>query len=159
MRKFLKTILPVAVIALSFVGCNNTKPQEPKTFIDVTEEGNVVANFDVVDTGVEGGSGITIGENEYLAIDSRLSSGKVHVSVAHGGSDINTLPTKENTGTPTIDRDVEGEGVTEYYEITPGDYMINVKVTEKSAGKIYFNILDKEGATENTQTESESAVG
>ena len=42
----------------------------------------------------------------------------------------------------------EGVGETEYGMIAPGDYMVNVSVTEKASGKINFIIKSDETSAE-----------
>lgn len=126
----------VLVICLAACGKKEAKEGEPKTFIDVLDDGSVVANFDKTEKGTGGGSGITIGEGEYLMIETALTEGKVQVRVVRGGSDIDTPPTKETDTPTTIDSLFEGSGTTEYLEIKPGDYMFNVMVEEKATGTI-----------------------
>ena len=89
----------VLLICLSACGKKEAKEGGPKTFIDVLDDGSVVANFDKTEKGTGGGSGITIEEGEYLIIETALTEGEVQVRVVRGGSDIDALPTKE-TDTP-----------------------------------------------------------
>lgn len=126
----------VLVICLAACGKKEAKEGEPKTFIDVLDDGSVVANFDKTEKGTGGGSGITIEEGEYLMIETALTEGEVQVRVARGGSDIDTPPTKETDTPATIDSVFEGSGTTEYLEIKPGYYMFNVMVEEKATGTI-----------------------
>ena len=161
MKNKLLVLMIAAVIgfsALSMTGCGAETAQndgevvqeEVKPLIAVTETG-LTATFDQTETGNGGGSGITIGEGEYLVIDSELTEGKVQVRVTRGGSDINTPPT-ENETAPTIDYEFEEPGVTEYGMIEPGDYMVMVNVTEKADGKIDFIVKSaEEDTTENQQ--------
>lgn len=126
----------VLLICLAACGKKEAKEGEPKTFIDVLDDGSVVANFDKTEKGTGGGSGITIEEGEYLIIETALTEGEVQVRVVRGGSDIDTPPTKETDTPATIDDVFEGSGTTEYMEIKPGDYMFNVMVEEKATGTI-----------------------
>lgn len=137
-RQFLMRIAAVfAAAAMIFaVAACGKKDAEPKTFIDVLDDGSVLANFDKTGKGTAGGSGITIGENEYLVIDTALTEGKVHVTVVRGSTDIENPPTPDDDTPPTIDFVFEDSGTTEYMEIQPGDYMFNVSVEEKATGTI-----------------------
>jgi hypothetical protein len=128
-------VLIGAVMAFAVLGCGK-KDAEPKTFIDVLDDGSVVANFDKTGKGTAGGSGITIEENEYLVIDTALTAGKVHVTVVRGSTDIDNPPALNDDTPPTIDFVFEDSGTTEYMEIKPGDYMFNVSVEEKATGTI-----------------------
>ncbi|MBR1443593.1 MAG: hypothetical protein IJ583_08675, partial [Firmicutes bacterium] len=130
----------------------NNQQQNAKTFIDIRNDGGLTANFDDTEEGTGGGSGITIAEGQYLSIDSSLTAGKVQVTVTSGGSDINEDPTKDSGKMPTIDYEFESIGVTDYYEIEPGDYMVFVKVNEKASGKIDFIINTKEESQESSDT-------
>ena len=59
-RQFMMRIAAVfvaAVMIFTIMGCTK-KDAEPKTFIDVLEDGSVVANFDKTGKGTGGGSGI-----------------------------------------------------------------------------------------------------
>ena len=86
--KVMCTSLILIFTIVGFTGCG-TSASEPKTFIDVSEDGKTVtANFDKTGKGTGGGSGITIEEGEYLAIDCGLTKGSVHVTVVSGGDDI-----------------------------------------------------------------------
>lgn len=140
--KILKKVTVIAaataVLLICAVACGKkeAKDIEPKTFIDVLDDGSVVANFDKTGKGTGGGSGITIEEGEYLVIDTALTEGEVHVRVVRGGSDIETPPTEEPDTPATIDGVFEGTGTTEYREIKPGDYMFNVMVEGKATGTI-----------------------
>lgn len=137
-RQFMMRIAAVfvaAVMIFTIMGCTK-KDAEPKTFIDVLEDGSVVANFDKTGKGTGGGSGITIGENEYLVIDTALTEGKVHVTVVRGSTDVDDPPSLEDDTPATIDFVFEGSGTTEYMEIQPGDYMFNVSVEEEATGTI-----------------------
>ncbi len=131
----LTAVLMAAAMILMIAACGK-KETEPKTFIDVLDDGSVVANFDQTGKGTAGGSGITIGENEYLMIDTALTEGKVHVTVVRTGNDINNPPTSESDTPATIDYIFEESGNIEYMEIKPGDYMFNVSVEEKATGTI-----------------------
>ena len=126
----------VLLICLSACGKKESKGGGQKTFIDVLDDGSVVANFDKTEKGTGGGSGITIEEGEYLIIETALTEGGVQVRVVRGGSDIDALPTKETDTPATIDSVFEGSGTTEYLEIKPGNYMFNVMVEEKATGTI-----------------------
>lgn len=128
-------VLMAAAMLFAAAGCAK-KETEPKTFIDVLDDGSVVANFDKTGKGTAGGSGITIGEKEYLVIDTALTEGKVHVTVVRGSTDINTPPAPDSNAPATIDVVFEDSGTTEYMEIKPGDYMVNVSVEEKATGTI-----------------------
>ena len=129
---------------VGFTGCGSADSSgEPKTFIDVNEEGTVVtANFDKTGKGTGGGSGITIEEGEYLVIDCGLTEGSVHVTVASGGDDISENPTEEKPA--TIDYVFTDAGLTEYEEIAPGSYMVSVSVDKKATGTITFEVKNKE---------------
>lgn len=133
-------MLLAASMAAVFTGCGAKKAEEeePKTFIDVTDDG-LVAHFYGKNKGVAGGSGITIEEGQFLSIDNQLTQGQVHVTVTAGGDDVNTVPT-ENDTPATIDVvfDQEG-GVTDYYEISPGNYMVTFSVEADAVGDIYAN--------------------
>ena len=123
---FLKKLTVIAaaavlLICLAACGKKEAKEIEPKTFIDVLDDGSVVANFDKTEKGTGGGSGIMIEEGEYLMIETALTVGEVQVRVVRGGSDIDTPPTKETDTPATIDGVFEGIGTTEYLEIRPGD--------------------------------------
>lgn len=153
MKKKLFALAAALLIGLVPAGCGKSQgtsqdstqasSQEAKALIDVTDDGGLVANFDKTGKGTAGGSGITIGEGEYLVIDSQLTEGKVQVTVTHGGSDINTVPTEDTNTIPTIDYEFEGIGETEYGTIEPGDYMVSVNVTENATGKINFTKANK----------------
>ena len=52
-----------AAMIFAVAGCGQ-KDAEPKTFIDVQEDGSVLANFDKTGKGTAGGTGITIEEND-----------------------------------------------------------------------------------------------
>ncbi|MBR1738344.1 MAG: hypothetical protein IJ736_15280 [Firmicutes bacterium] len=132
-------------------GVQESSQEEIKTLINVTDDGGLAANFDKTGKGTGGGSGITINEGEYLVIDSQLTEGKVQVTVTHGGSDINTVPTEDTSTMPTIDYEFEGVGETEYGTISPGDYMVNVNVTETATGKINF-VIKSEITSAKTET-------
>ncbi len=158
MKKKIFALAAAMVIGLMSAGCGagqgtaqeNTQEntqEDIKTFIDVTDDG-LVANFDKSEEGIGGSSGITIGDGEYLVVDSGLSEGKVRVTVTSGGSDINKVPTEDTSTMPTIDHECEGVGETEYGMIAPGDYMVNVSVTEKASGKINFIIKSDETSAE-----------
>ena len=132
-------------MAAVFTGCGakKAKEDEPKTFIDVTDDG-LVAHFYGKDKGVAGGSGISIEEGQYLSIDNRLTEGRVHVTVTAGGDDVNTAPTA-NDKPATIDYTFDQEGgVTDYFEIKPGNYMVTFSVEEDAVGDIYANVKTAE---------------
>ena len=158
MKKKLFALAAVLLMGFVMAGCGESQgtsqestqasTQEAKALIDVTDDGGLVANFDKTEKGTGGGSGITIGEGEYLVIDSQLTEGKVQVTVTHGGSNINTAPTEDTSTMPTIDYEFEGVGETEYGMISPGDYMVNVNVTETATGNINFIIRSNEAAAE-----------
>lgn len=132
------TVLMSAVMIFAIAACGKkeAKDSEPKTFIDVLEDGSVVANFDKTGKETGGGSGITIEEDEYLVIDTALTEGKVHVTVVRGSTDPDNPPALDDDTPATIDGIFEGSGTTEYMEIRPGDYMFSVSVEEKATGTI-----------------------
>ena len=135
----------IASMAAVFTGCGakKAKEDEPKTFIDVTDDG-LVAHFYGKDKGVAGGSGISIEEGQYLSIDNRLTEGRVHITVTAGGNDVETAPTA-NDKPATIDYTFDQEGgVTDYYEIKPGNYMVTFSVEEDAVGDIYANVKTAE---------------
>lgn len=138
MKKIMIFALAAAMI-FAIAGCGK-KDEEPRTFIDARDDGSIVANFDKTEKGTLGGSGITIGEGEYLVIETALTEGKVHVTVVRGGSDKDTSPVEESDTPATIDYVFEGSGVTEYMEIKPADYMFTVSVEEKASGTITASI-------------------
>ncbi|SFI22725.1 hypothetical protein SAMN04487830_1328 [Pseudobutyrivibrio sp. OR37] len=135
----------MSVMSMIFVGCGNkaSAEEDTKAFIDVTDEGKkVTAYFDETIEGTMGGSGVSINDNEYLVIDSKLTEGNIHVRVVPGGNNIDEAPTKEKPA--TIDYVFEGEGKTEYYEIPAGSYMIKVEVDKKATGSIICSVVDNE---------------
>lgn len=137
-RQFMMRIAAVFIAAamiFAVAGCGQ-KDAEPKTFIDVQEDGSVLANFDKTGKGTAGGTGITIEENEYLVIDTALTAGKVHVTVVRGGTDADNPPALDDDTPAAIDFVFEDSGTTEYMEIQPGDYMFTVNVEEKATGTI-----------------------
>jgi hypothetical protein len=137
---FASLILIFTLVGLT--GCGNSSA-EPRTFIDVSEDGKIVtANFDKTGKGTGGGSGITIEEGEYLVLDCELTKGSVHVMVTSGGDDIHENPTEEKPA--TIDYVFSEAGITEYDEIAPGSYMVSVNVDEKATGTITFEVKNKE---------------
>ena len=158
MKKAL-VLLAAALMTVSMAGCGGTKnggseQTEPATFIDTVDNGGFCANFDG-SKGVGGGSGITIGEGQYLVIDSQITEGKVNVVVKSGGSDINTVPgVDDKDKLPTIEHEFDSVGITEYRMISPGDYMITVNTEEGAKGKICFNIVTDEDSTETAESES-----
>ena len=122
-RKFMMRIaavLAAAAMIFAAAACGK-KSAEPKTFIDVLDDGSVL---------------ITIGENEYLVIDTALTEGKVHVTVVRGGTDADNPPALDDDTPAAIDFVFEESGRTEYMEIGAGDYMFNVSVEEKATGTI-----------------------
>lgn len=137
--------LVITTAMVSFIGCGNnaSDDNEPKTFIDVTEDGKkVTAFFDKTGKGTAGGSGITINEDEYLVIDSQVTDGAVQVKVASGGDNINEAPIDDEKQA-TIDYEFDSIGITEYYEIPAGSYMVAVNVTDKATGSITFSVVDR----------------
>lgn len=141
-NKLMCASLLIIFSIVGMTGCGNGT-EEPKTFIDVSEDGKIVtANFDKTGKGTGGGSGITIGEDEYLVIDCGLTKGSVQVKVTSGGDDIDEDPTEEKPA--TIDYVFSEAGVTEYDEITPGSYMATVLVDKKATGTINFEVKSKE---------------
>ena len=160
MKRRFFALTTAAVMAFSMTGCgvtqNNTSngSAAQQTEVNETEtpllapsaEGGLTAAFDKTDAGSGAGSGIAISEGKYLAIDSKITEGKVQVIVKHGGSDINTVPTEDDGTMQTIDHEFDGTGLTEYYEIAPGDYMVFVNVSEKASGTMDFIIKSKEDA-------------
>ena len=140
--KMMCASLLIIFSVVGMTGCGKSSA-EPKTFIDVSEDGKTVtANFDKTGEGTGGGSGISIEEDEYLVIDCGLSKGAVHVTVASGGDDISEVPTVGKSS--AIDYVFTEEGVTEYAEIAPGSYMVLVNVDEKATGTITFEVKNKE---------------
>ena len=140
-RQFMMRVTAVfmaAAMIFAIAGCGKKEAEdsEPKTFIDVLEDGSVVANFDKSGQGTGGGTGITIGENEYLVIDTALTEGKVHVTVVRGSTDPDNPPALDEDTPASIDGVFEDSGTIEYMEIEPGDYMISVSVEEKATGTI-----------------------
>ena len=136
---FALMMLILTMAALTGCGSRKAEDEESKTFIDVTDDG-LVAHFYGNNKGVAGGSGITIGEGQYLSIDNQLKEGGVHVTVTAGGNDVNAAPVKEDHPA-TIDYTFDGNGgVTDYYEIEPGSYMVGFSVEEKAVGDIYVNV-------------------
>ena len=132
--------LVITTAMVSFIGCgkNASDDDEPKTFIDVTEDGKkVTAFFDKTGKGTAGGSGITINEDEYLVIDSQVTDG-----VVSGGDNINEAPIDDEKQA-TIDYEFDSIGITEYYEIPAGSYMVTVNVTDKATGSITFSVVDR----------------
>ena len=131
-------VLMAAAMIFVIAGCSKkeAKDSEPKTFIDVLEDGSAVANFDKTGKGTGGGTGIIIEEDEYLVIDTALTEGKVHVTVVRGSADSDNPPALNDDTPAAIDFVFEGSGTTEYMEIQPGDYMFNVSVEEKATGTI-----------------------
>lgn len=129
-------ISAVMIFAIAGCGKKEAKDSEPKTFIDVLEDGSVVANFDKTAKGTGGGSGIIIEENEYLVIDTALTEGKVHVSLVRGSTDPDNPPTVDDDNPASIDGIFEDSGTIEYMQIEPGDYMFSVNVEEKATGTI-----------------------
>ncbi len=142
-NKGLRTVFSaccLVIISMMFVsGCGRVESssEEPKTFIDISDDGKILqANFDKTEVGTMGASGIEIKEGEYLVLDSEITEGSVNVEVYRGGDDINTLPLGETEDTIayTFDR----KGITEYGEIQPGSYMVKVEVSEKATGSMTF---------------------
>lgn len=141
LRKFFITCTFALFATFICVGCGNkSTSSEPKTFIDVDDEGKVVtANFDKTGKGTAGGTGITIEAGEHLVVDTGLAEGKVHVKVISGGDNIDDTPTSDKNA--TIDYVFSGTGTTEYSEIQPGSYMVFVEVEEKASGTIDFSVV------------------
>ena len=147
-KGFWKKLAAAAVTAamlVSLAACSSAKKdagadgsEDVKTFIDVLEDGSIVCYLDKTEKGTGGGSSITIEEGEYLVIDSEITDGSVHVKVTHGGDDINEAPVDNDTPA-TIDYVFEESGKTEYMEIEPGSYMINISVEKTASGKITFS--------------------
>ena len=160
MKRRLFALTTAVVIGFSMTGCGGTQNNTSngstaqQTEVNETEtpllapsaEGGLTATFDKTDAGSGAGSGITIDEGKYLAIDSKITEGKVQVIVKHGGSDINTVPTEDDGTMPTIDHEFDSTGITEYHEIEPGDYMVFVNVSETASGTMDFIIKSKEDA-------------
>ena len=136
-------IISTFIIFAAFfcVGCGNkSTASEPKTFIDVDDEGKLVtANFDKTGKGTAGGTGITIEEGEYLIIDTGLTKGKVHVKVISGGDDIDDVASIEDSA--TVDHVFSGTETTEYKELQPGNYMVFVEVDDTASGTIDFSVV------------------
>ena len=127
-----------------FMGCARTSNsnEEPKTFIDVTEDGKkVTAFFNETCKGTAGGSGISINDNEYLVIDSQITAGAVQVKVVSGGDNINEVPPEDKPA--TIEYEFDSIGITEYYEIPAGNYMVTVNTTDKATGSITCSVVDR----------------
>ena len=141
LRKFFITCAFALFATFICVGCGSkSASSEPKTFIDVDNEGKVfTANFDNTGKGTAGGSGLTIEDGEHLVVDTGLLEGKVHVKVISGGNDIDDTPTSD--GYATIDYVFSGTGTTEYSEIQPGNYMVYVEVEEKASGTIDISVI------------------
>lgn len=147
-KGFWKKLAAAAVTAamlVSLAACSSAKKdagadgsEDVKTFIDVLEDGSIVCYLDKTEKGTGGGSSITIEEGEYLVIDSEITDGSVHVKVTHGGDDMNEAPVDNDTPA-TIDYVFEESGKTEYMEIEPGSYMINISVEKTASGKITFS--------------------
>ena len=159
-KRFWKVLLSAVVAALmvmSISACGAKKDsgseEEPKTFIDVTDDGGVICYLDKTGKGTGGGSGMKIEEGEYLVIDTELTEGKVHVKVTAGGSDMEKNPVEADTE-PTIDYVFEESGKTEYMEIEAGDYMIGVDVEETASGTIAFSKAQKPVSAEESAEES-----
>lgn len=161
MKRRLFALTTVVVMAFSMTGCGGTQNDTAgdgaaqQTAVQESEEvpllapsadGGLTAAFDKTDAGSGAGSGITIDEGKYLAIDSKITEGKVQVVVKHGGSDINTAPVEDDGTMPTIDHEFDSTGLTEYHEIEPGDYMVFVNVSEKASGTMDFILKSKEDA-------------
>lgn len=158
MKKKILALICAAFTALSAAGCGSTaQPIEPapdmkteteasaeeKALIKPTDSG-LVASFDNTEAGCGGGSGIEIGDGEYLAVETELTAGKVQVKAVRGGDDITAPPIDDTAAPPTINHEFDGTGTTEYGEIAPGNYMIFVNVTENATGKINFIIKSSE---------------
>lgn len=124
------------IFAIAGCGKKEADDSEPKTFIDVLEDGSVVANFDETGKGTGGGTGITIEENEYLVIDTALTEGKVHVTVVRGSTDPANPPALDDDTPASVDGVFEDSGTVEYMQIEPGDYLFSVDVEEKATGTI-----------------------
>lgn len=169
-------LLLAATLALAPAGCSsasakdnagtastepskeNTGKEEPAPLLDVTEDGGCIATFDKTDKGTGGGTGITIGDGEYLVIDTALTAGQVQVRVVSGGSDMEKVPVPDNSQPATIDYVFEGSGTTEYMEIQPGNYMVNVMVEKKASGTILFSIKSKDAASEKAADAASAAA-
>lgn len=140
MKKQILMGILVSVMVLSLAGCGRKQEEqekEPETFIDVSEDGKTVyANFRDADQGTGGGTGIEIGEEEHLQIDSALEKGEVRVKITQGGDDIEVLPSADAEA--VFERVYSAEAVTEEAELEAGSYMIFVTVEEKAEGKITF---------------------
>ena len=145
MKKRTVTTIVVLMMALVLAACGKKQAEEPKPFIDVSEDGKSIwANLDDADKDVAGGSGITVGENEKLVIDSAIEKGSVLVRIIPGGSDMEKPPVGDNQEEPVFEKSFTKDDKQE--ELTPeaGDYTIFVSVTEKSAGKITFTVQPAE---------------
>ena len=155
-------IAAAAVLMICIVACGkqSDKDQEVKTFIEILDDGGAAAHFDKTEKGTAGGTGLTIKEGDYLAIDTELTAGKVHVRVISGGSDINTPPTEEKDKPATIDYVFEDSGTTEYMMIKPGDYFFTVEVEEKATGTItaYMKPLPAEESSGSTESAAKPAA-
>ena len=152
MRELFTTLLAglmVVALAAALTGCgakkeeNKEEKDEATVRLESTAEG-LTANFTDKNKGTGGGSGIDIKEGQYLSIDNQLTKGEVHVTVKAGGDDPENPPINDDTPA-TIDYvfDANG-GVTDYYEIAPGSYMVFFSVEKDAVGTMYANVKDKE---------------
>lgn len=131
-------VMTLGIIAGCGKGAATGADAEPATLMDTADDGSVTAHFDKTEKGTGAASGITIGEGEYLAIDTNLTEGKVRVRVVSGGSDIEAVPLEDSGKMATIDYVFSESGTTEYGMIEPGDYMVGVAVEEKASGTVRF---------------------
>lgn len=163
--KLYMAIAAAAVLLICTAGCTkkNTeekdKKDEAKTFIDIRDDGGAVASFDKTEKGTAGGTGITIDEGKYLALDTDLTEGSVHVRVIRSGADINVLPTQEKDKPAAIDYVFTGAGTTEYMLIEPGNYIFSVEVEEKATGTItaYMKTVPGDTSSESTEDSAQAA--
>ena len=161
-------VMTLGIIAGCGKGAATGADAEPATLMDTADDGSVTAHFDKTEKGTGAASGITIGEGEYLAIDTNLTEGKVRVRVVSGGSDIEAVPLEDSDNMATIDYVFSESGTTEYGMIEPGDYMVGVAVEEKASGTVRFYKMTMEGeamadeaavseSNDTTDTETSSA--
>ena len=132
------------------------KEESVRAFIDVLEDGSIVASFERTEKGTGGGTGFTIEEGEYLLIETDLTEGRVHGRVFSGGSDIEAPPTGAEETPAAVDFVFEGAGKTEYRLIQPGNYVFSVNVEEKATGTI--SVSKRTDPTESAAEADTAAV-
>lgn len=145
----------VAVCACLAVvsGCStmSKKEAEPKTFIEATDDGLVV-HFRIKDKNVMGGSGLIVKEGQEIAVESRLTKGRVHVTASPDGDDIDA-PSIDKEVTVSVDQICTEEGgTTEYHNVVPGSYMFIFSAEKPSKGDIVVTVRDDiEESDEDTE--------